>query len=483
MSTPYVKGNIVNGQPQSAPEDTDNVVCALGYCAGGTGGAVGVIADYAGAGATDVKNELGRGKLAHLLGGLMNVEGHGPAFGVPLASSAGTNSAVTATGTSPPAVTVTGTPDDDGQVRVEILKAGARGTATFRFCTDWDAKTKTGNWSTELVTAATYLIAGLNVTLNFATGTNYSADNRYEFTCTAPTHSNTNITDGFDVVIASGRDVGCVVVLASSAGATDTDRCNAMASMFAAISTKLDALQTGHRPVGCVIEAPSPVATDTAGMAAWRTALNAAEAALTDKRIQIATGHLRKASPFDGNLNRRNLIFSAAEKWSKVPISEDFGRKASGALRGVTSIEHDQFAVGGISARYTTARTIPRESGFYLTEGRQFDSPGGSYELTQHLRIVNRGYKVAYSGLLWYLNESFFTAAGGKITEEEAKSIDADITTRLYNDLVATGHVSDVFARVSRNDTILSTKKLRAQIGIRFKGYAKFIEFDIGPTL
>lgn len=96
-----------------------------------------------------------------------------------------TMSSVTASGTSPPTVTLSGTPNFAGQLQIDIVVGGTLGTATFRFSTDGGQ-----NWSATIATAASVplidtavdSLVGANgltgVTAAFAAGT-YNADNLY----------------------------------------------------------------------------------------------------------------------------------------------------------------------------------------------------------------------------------------------------------------------------------------------------------------
>jgi hypothetical protein len=83
------------------------------------------------------------------------------------------HSAVTSTGTAPPAVTFTGTPNGVYKILVEITTGGARGTAVFRYSLDNGA-----TYTTAVATAATVLLGDSGVTANFAVGT-YTDDNVY----------------------------------------------------------------------------------------------------------------------------------------------------------------------------------------------------------------------------------------------------------------------------------------------------------------
>lgn len=105
---------------------------------------------------------------------------------VPLTGS--TMGAVTATGTTPPTVTLSGTPLGAYKLQIDIVVGGTLGTATFRFSTDG------GNtWSATMNTAASVVLTdtaidstvGQNgatgITATFNSGT-YNADNLYTST-------------------------------------------------------------------------------------------------------------------------------------------------------------------------------------------------------------------------------------------------------------------------------------------------------------
>lgn len=77
------------------------------------------------------------------------------------AATPGASGSVTRTGTTGPAVTLSGTPYDAAQVILKVLAGGARGTATFIISFDGG-----DTWSDTLTTAATYLLES-GVTVNF----------------------------------------------------------------------------------------------------------------------------------------------------------------------------------------------------------------------------------------------------------------------------------------------------------------------------
>jgi hypothetical protein len=478
MGIPQAQLTLQNNKLARAAAQSDGVIAILAFC---TLGIVGSVYDLSNASPEDVVATLGQGKGSQLSSMICSTENHSAIVVVPIASTPGVAGSVTSSGSSPPVVGTSGNPYDDGKWKVQIIQPGARGTATFKYSRD-NGK----NWSDEIVTAATVAIALTGITLTFATGTNYSSDNLYTFDAAAPTHSNSNITAGFDVLKASGRDIGWVMVMAAPAGVDDTARGTAMASQFAAVSTKCAELTTAFRYVGFTLEGPSPIATDVSGMTAWRAAQAAYTPALADLRGMIATGYGVRLSNIDGLSYRRNAIFAVAAKITAAPISEDLGRVASGALIGWSSIEHDEEAVGGLSQyRLTTLRTIAGETGFFLTEGRQFDAPNGDYQLTQAVRVINHLSKIGRGALVKKLNDSTIAdKATGKIREAEAAAIDQEMQDAAEASLIFTDpqHASSVSARVSRNDDLAGGAALTGEFAAQGLLYFKDIRWKIGFT-
>lgn len=86
----------------------------------------------------------------------------------------GSMASVTATGTSPPTVTLSGTPASTVQkILIEITTGGARGTAIFK----WSSNDGT-SYTTGVFTGASVSLGSTGITAAFATGT-YSTDNVY----------------------------------------------------------------------------------------------------------------------------------------------------------------------------------------------------------------------------------------------------------------------------------------------------------------
>ncbi|NBC17452.1 MAG: phage major capsid protein [Bacteroidetes bacterium] len=123
----------------------------------------------------------GQGQLNTFCGVPLVVSDRAPLTGSSMGS-------VTSTGTTPPTVTLSGTPEGPWNLVVDIVAGGTVGNATFRFSTDG------GNtYSATLTTAASVALTDTNedslvgnngstgVTVAFAAGT-YNADNQYTAT-------------------------------------------------------------------------------------------------------------------------------------------------------------------------------------------------------------------------------------------------------------------------------------------------------------
>ena len=481
------------GQLPVAAETTDNLIVVYGYCTLGTAN---TLYSFQGSSPTDVVTQLGYGPLAQLVAELMATPGHGPVVAVPCAATAGVLSSVTAAGTSPPTVTLTGNSVDEILGRVEILTGGARGTATFRYSLDYDsANPSAASWTGPIVTAATYLMDNSGVTLNFATGT-YATDNVYTFTGAQPAHSDAQITAGMDAVFAAGTDFGIGYILQRPRDTTDALAVTAMATTFAAVSAKVDTLEsTGYKYTLHLIEAPRPIASDSSGLATWRSALTGSTAqALAHKRMAIVAGYGRIKSVVDSRVYRRPMGWRILQRLSVADISEKVSRVDSGPLSTILSIEHDEGTTGGLSngssgQRYLTVRTWSGLNGYYAAADPTFASVGSDYATVVRLRVVNRGAKVLRNALLRYVDDTILAdSTTGKILETEAQHIDEDITAQLTDALINSKsrsgkpHVSSVRGRVSRTDNILSTSTLTGTAAIQPAGYATAISFTIGFT-
>jgi len=117
-----------------------------------------------------------------------------------LGLTAGSMSTVSSTGTSPPTVTLSGTPTVVGTLVIAVTTGGARGTAKFRWSMDGGV-----SWvQNQVTTAASVALGTTGLTANFAVGT-YVNDNVYT-ALTRLSQVNDQSGNGHHLVQATGAN-------------------------------------------------------------------------------------------------------------------------------------------------------------------------------------------------------------------------------------------------------------------------------------
>lgn len=461
--------------------------------------------------------------------------GSGPAITVP------TKTAVTAVGTAPPAVTLTGTPSRFIDLVVEITTGGARGVAVFRYSLDGG-----DTWAEQgITTLATYLMPGTGVTLNFATGTDYTNDNVYTASTCVPFDGyelEVEIVDGGALGVATFRytldrddpsaaswspilttptsglyiipNTGITLTMAAGtyvAGDTYAVDCTAPGYSSTEVVAALAALTADPREWGAVhlVGQASSVGGSATIASALDTQLEAAAsgsfryahailecaddtdaniiAAFADfasKRVDVAAGFCRMTSVVAGRSFKRSAAFPIAARLAKVGIGVDLGRVSDGPLPGVTYLYRDEQVTPGLdAARFSTLRSVVGRQGFYITNARLMASAGSDFSLTQYRRVMDRACAVARDALLEFLNAGVrVNRVGGTIFELDARSIEAFVNGKLNAALTQPAHVSGVSCVVDRTNNVQSTQTLKAEVRVTPLGYAKSISLNIGFT-
>jgi hypothetical protein len=445
---------------------------------------------------------------------------------------------VTAAGTSPPTVTLSGTVTRYIDLVVEITLGGARGTATFQYSLDGGA-----TYSADIATAATYLMGDTGVTLNFATGTDYDTDNVYTAKSCIP-------NDAYEVeveIVAGGAlgtatfrysldalnpdgptwsetfttptsglytlgDSGVTLTLAAGTYVADTTyslACTAPAFTTTTMGTAFAALTADPREWGCVhvVGQASSAANSKLFAAALDVLLEAAGnnfrftmglieafddtdgnlisafSSFSSKRVGVAAGFARITSVISGRFPKRSAAMPIAARFSKVGIGTDLARVADGSLPGVVYLHRDEQVTPALdAARFSTLRTIIGRQGPYITNARLMAPSGSDFLFVQFRRVMDRGCQVGRNALLEFLNDGVRVNANGTIYELDARGIEAYVESALNAALTQPGHVTSVGCVIDRTNNVQSTQQINAQVRIRPLGYAKDITLDIGFT-
>ncbi len=447
----------------------------------------------------DVRDRAGFGTYAEDIAKIL-AEAGGPVYGAGLASlsTAATKSAVTALGSTPPTVTLSGDAVETFSGRIEIRKEGDRGTARIRYTLDnHDPDSFEPTWSPDYVIPlnGTFVAGDSGLTFSFAAGS-YTTGHAYEFTTTPAKMNAMDLADAAQLIHDSQSEPS--LWLCSGTASTGL----AGAAMFTALSTQLAAFASGNRFADGLLDLGSfePGTEDDSSTSSVDETSSAeanilsAAAALSDRRIcpGYGTHYVASALPYEGfSMRKVSLMTSVAARASRVLVSTDLARFAEGALGGVAGIDYDSNSSDLIDAAgVTTLRTWPGAPGFYIANARLKAPPGSDFTYLHFGRIMNLACSTLRNAMLQFSSEGFRTLPGGTLHPLDAADIESAGNEALANALVRPtnargtgGHVSSASVTVDLNHNINSTDELKVKMRIRPLGYAKDIIMTAGYTI
>ena len=466
MALPDVTVTVSDGALGLAGANPDNLHAKLGVSSLGTANTVYAFSDI-----TTLRTTLGSGPLVEALASHLAFPG-GPVLAVPVAASnVGTVGTVTRVGTSPsPGLATTGTPRDKYDVVARVIAGGAVATATFDISFDGGV-----TYLPVRATAATVsaYAADTGLTLTFAAGT-YVAGDTYTFSTVAPTYSSSDLNTALDAVKNDSRSTSFVHVVGTVGGATDADKITNFAALVVAVETKMESAETGKRWGFAILEKPDTAEGAFEASATWL--------AVSAPRVSPAGGRETIISQVSNRQVQVSLATGYAARLAATPVQEHPGKFIRGPLKGVLAMSRDERATPGLdSARITSARTFPDVVGFYISNGKMAAATGSDFAEVQNRRVVDKLCRVGYLALLRFLNDEVrVNKVTGFILEKDAKVIEAYVLGILNEALVTSGNASSVQATVNRTTNILSSETLYVSLRVIPKGYAKFIQADVG---
>jgi hypothetical protein len=410
---------------------------------------------------TQALTDLGYGPLTEALVHDLLVAG-GSCGAMPLNTSISSiTSVVSHTGSGLATVAVSGTPLDFYNVVVAITTAGALGAAQFQYSLD------NGLTYSQLYAApsgGTFVIpdTGLTLTLSVSGG-NFVKGDLYAFQ-TAPAGSNiTDVTNGINALLALPTAWSWVHVV----GPAQTSA--AAAALAAAVEVLMEgAASTNFKYGFCVVECPTD--TDANIEAAFGSTG-------TLYRTMVCAGTETIISSLLGDEPIRPSGISVTARMALTPPSEDPGRVARGSLPGVVAIQRDENATPALDAlSFTTLRTIPGQSGFFITSGHMFVPQSSDFWLSQNRRVMDIACTTAYAALLQFLNSTLaVNKTNGTISNAQASTIENYVNSQLNAVLVAPGDAVASSVVVNRTNNVLSSKQLLVTVRVTPNGYAKQI--------
>ncbi len=412
-----------------------------------------------------------------------------PVYGMRVnASVLGTASSVTTTlqaGSDGALATTGSSPLDRYDVVVLMTRDGKVGVApypAFRYSIDG-----TDNYSEEIAVpvGGTYVIPGTGVTLVFSNGvTGFKKDDKFTFTTTAPSYSNTDLQNAFTALKADTRKWEFVHVLGAANAAT-----------AAVAQTFVNEMRANGRFVWVLLEARDigdGVPGETEDQ--WITALSSNYDSFTSPfgQVTVSAGYCELTSAVSGRLYRRPQAWTVAARASAVPFQRDLGRVKDGPLAGIAknalnvSVYHDERVKPGLeTARFLTVQSIIGKQGFFVG-GPAKRSPStmasltSDYSLLQNVRVILYAAATCLEQGTDLLGDEIETNADGTIQERKDVEIENTLTSRLSDLVVGPGYAVRIKAQLNRSINLLTTKTVRIKVLVRPFGYAKEIAFELG---
>ena len=378
------------------------------------------------------------------------------------AGTAGSNGAVTPTrvGTSTGTVTVAGSPRDGYEVIVRITKTGTLGTGKFDYSLD------DGYTFSEILTipaGGTYVLPNTALTITFVPGggpTFFEIGDKHEFDSVAPHYTTANLGAAWTQLLLQlgTRNIEQVYFSGKNASAASA------ATMAAAIATHLTTLETNNYYARALMDAGNDTTAN----------ILTSFASFASTRVGVCYGDVDVVglNSFAGwGVPKRAAVNVVAERAAGADLSENLGRKESGALRGVRAISHDEGTNTQFSEadKITTLRTYRGNAGFYVTNGYLKSPSGSDFLYYDWGRVIDRICRTTFLAQdTWLLKKLRSLKDGtGHMDPRDASRVNGFVRRALKAAVLDPtnvegykGHVSGLGYAVDETNDFLATREM-----------------------
>lgn len=476
---PSTTSSLLDGGIGIVPASLANTHFKVGTCSLGTAGS---FYPFQGTDTNNVKTTLGKGPVVDAtIDSLIKSGGKQCIVHVPaMVTTAGSSSAVTAAGTSPPAITLTGAPYNASVSKIRTVLAGARGTWQFQYSLD-----NGNNWSPTITSAATYLDSN-GVTINIA-NTAATLDNTWTWTDTAPVMSSSDLSAAYDAIIASQYQARWVHVVGQPA---DSATLLTIATMA---DGKMVTAYAAKKPMWTLLEAP---AVDGALVVA------AFNPAFASDYVVIAGGFCDYTNTNGGTVDKVSVGRGMAGRIARTPLGVDHSRltddsdlsSMSGVVRLVpngaaaSTGYHDEYATPLFQAgRVSSECTIPGVDGFFITTMLTMAQSTSDFQQLALLQIALEAVALYNAWAAKYLNARIRKQlATGFIQQAVADALDDQATAFILAGLKNENGdyaVDGLRTIINTADNLSLDPTLRGKIRMIPPSFARTISFDIGFTV
>jgi hypothetical protein len=435
----------------------------------------------------DLRDARGQGPGVETAAHILTVAGGPVLFCRISPSTAGTNGSVTKTpiGSSTGTITVAGVPNDSYEFVGRIKVTGDLGVAEFDYSLD-DGRT----FSQQIVVplSGTFVVPDTGLTLTFVQGAGpvfFEAGDLHDFDSLASFYTVSDLDAAQTAILATPLAFNFVVYAGRPPDAATA------VMLAAAIASDMLELENQFGYKAAIIDSGDD------SEANWLTSF----ASFSDVRVNVCAGTSDRTSdkPIQGwGVPERPIVDDCAARAAASLISTDLGRFNDGALPGVVAISHDEFLTETLDAAgFTTTRTYPNTSGFYLTTGRIMAPAGSDFQLWQFRRVMDQACQTTVFAQQSFVNIGVRTNPPNVPNQGNVGTIDGRDATRLEtgveSQLAAVlteplnaegvpGHVSAFEYTISRTNNVVQSQQFQTEVAIQPLGYGKLITTQLGFT-
>ncbi|HXG69990.1 MAG TPA: hypothetical protein VNJ04_05175 [Gemmatimonadaceae bacterium] len=463
----------------SLPSATVTVSAEAGPSAGGTGyiavfGCVGTSADITPRVFTSAKSLIAQHGYSQAVDyAALHIEAtRKPVLfiGLPVVT-AGTATAVVATGAGTSVVTVTpgvaGYLDEVNAV-IKVITGGTVGTNGIVISVSMDGGTT--EKLVRLGTATTYAVPYLGIVITFGIGT-LLAGGKYTFSTTAPMWDSAGLTAARLALAAQQKPTRSWMVVGDIATST----------VAGYVTTAVNAYETSNKRFALArVNVRDRLTTET--MSAWVSAMDAAFATVdSQKRIDIGLGRLRKLSPITGWELRRPVAWAASIREYQKDIHITTWRVDDGPLDGWSAedasgnvVEYDERSVGGgLAGRFTVATTLDNgPNGSFIATSLTRDVEGSLLSYTHNMHVANLCCTVVQQVTNRFIGQTPPLNSDGTMRADARSKLESRVNTALARALLSE-FVPGEGARASLAVWTMSTSDVLNVVGATVTGAAK----------
>ena len=300
----------------------------------------------------------------------------------------------------------------------------------------------------------------------------FIAGESYYFTTTPPAITSTDIVNVMEAITGNALQWDWIHVVGrpttASLGAT----------LAGSVATQVGNWFANYRYSFAVLDAP--ICTVQNNISA--SLVSSYASVLTDY-VAVGGGDANIVSAITGSEVQRCASWAASIWGSTLQIGTDLAQVSLGNLPFVAQILWNENNADVLdAARFTTLRTIPTLSGFYVTNARIMSNSATS-DITywQSRRVLNQACRIAYAFLVQYLSKNIpVNATTGTIDPGAATALQNSLNRALNQGLV--GQVSGVASIVNTTNDVLSTQTLEVTVAVVPLFYPKTVSVTLGFT-